>query len=389
MTGCGLVKEPCRLFCKSSLLITLIFSVFIFPHFSLHAQVANQSRHYWFTLEKGKRLFREGAYGDALVAFQDARNDRREMYSKMEHDLIMLFSLREVRGMNDSLDRIEEYIAERGQVDAGAALKELYYRVGKNTLNNSAQSALDYLDRLKSYPEADYWIGETYRLMGENEIALRQFNETLSNSDRMENPGFTVEIRYKIAEIEHLRQRYNEMERQLQAILERDALWQQDDNSFVREAMNRTIESSGVNRFLQMYRHKNVETERAYRLLGEYFYVSGRHGRAVPHLIFAFIIQNTTIIDEVIAERFDFTFTRLEDLMTAVARRNDIKNYMKETDYYKTTYYLAAALYATGKENPARELWTFLAGRGDAGEWQGRARTQLRSPFVETSQESP
>jgi hypothetical protein len=369
--------------------IVFIFAlgVFIFP---LQAQqYINKERHYWYTLETGKKLFREGSYGEALTAFHDARNDRREMYSMMERDLIMLFSLPEVRRMNDSLGLIENYITERRQLNAAAALNELYYRVGRETLHNSAQSALEYLDRLKSYPEADYWIGETYRLMGENDIAARQFNETLLNIDRMENPAFAVEIRYKIAEIEHLRQRYNEMERQLQSILERDTLWMQDDNSFVREAMNRTIDISGVNRFLQMYRYKNGETEKAHRLLGEYFYVSGRHGKAVPHLIFAFLIQNTTIIDEVIAEHFDFKFTNLENLMTALARRNDLKDYMQETNYYKTVYYLAAALYATGKENPSRELWSFLANRGDSGEWQGRSRAQLRSPFVETPQETP
>ncbi|MDR2803737.1 MAG: hypothetical protein LBB22_05560 [Treponema sp.] len=369
--------------------IFLLVFTFGFLTDGLTAQYVNKDRHYWFTLETGKNLFRQGAYGDALVAFQDARNERREMYSKMERDLITLFSLPEVRRMNDYLDRIEKYAAERGQLDATAAFNELHYRVGREALRNSGQIALDYLDRLKSYPEADYWIGETYRLMGENEIALRQFNEALAHSDRMENPAFAVEIRYKIADIERLRQKYNEMERQLLAILEKDSLWKQDDGNFVREAMNRTIDSSGANRFLQMYRYKNSETERAHRLLGEYFYVSGRHSKAVPHLIFAFLIQNTTIIDEVIAEDFDFTFTSLENLIPLLARRDNIKNYMKETDYYKNIYYFAAALYATGKEAPARELWSFLTSQGEAGEWRGRAVNQLRGPFVETPQEMP
>jgi tetratricopeptide (TPR) repeat protein len=274
-------------------------------------------------------------------------------------------------------------------LDAAAALNELYYRVGREALGNQASRALEYLDRLKSYPEADYWIGETYRLTGEKEIALRQFGEALANNWQTGNPAFAVEIRYRIADIERLRLRYNEMERQLFAILENDTLWMQDEGGFVREAMNRTIESSGINRFLSMYRYKNDETCRAHRILGEYFYVSGRHDKALPHLIFAFLIQSTTIIDEIIAKEFDFSFTSLENLTQAWQRREEIKNYIKETDYYKTVYYLAAALYATGKENPARELWTFLAGNDAAGEWRGRSRNQLRSPFIETPRELP
>jgi thioredoxin-like negative regulator of GroEL len=355
----------------------------------LEAQHINRERHYWFTLETGKDLFRKGAYGEALTAFHDARDKRRAMYSKMESDLIALFSLPEVRRMNDFLDLIEVYIAENGQLAAAAALDELYFRVGRTAVGNSAQRALEYFDLLKNYPEADYWIGETYRLTGENEIALRQFNEALANSGQMENPAFAVEIRYKIAGIERQRRRYNEMERQLLAILEKDTLWTRDDGGFVRTAMDRTIESSGINRFLRMYRYKNAETCRAHRLLGEYFYVSGRHSRALPHLIFAFLIQNTTIIDEITAKQFDFSFTSLENLSLAYERRNDIKDYIKETDYHKTIYYLAAALYATGKENPARELWAFLAENDAAGEWRGRARTQLSSPFIETPREMP
>jgi tetratricopeptide (TPR) repeat protein len=343
------------------------------------AQQANRDRHWWFTLETGKKLFRQGAYGDALIAFHDARNERRELYSKMEHDLIILLSLTPVRRMNDSLELIEQYIAERGQIDAAEALDEIYYRVGRAELRNSARAALEYLDRLKSYPEADYWIGETYRLMGENKIALRQFNEALAAGDRLENPAFTVAIRYKIADIERISQRYGEMERQLLMILERDTLWAQDGGSFVREAMSRTLKNSGINRFLQMYRHKNAETEQAHRLLGLYFYDSGQYANALPHLVFAFLIQSTTIIDEIIAKQFDFRFTNLEDMMQAIARRAEIQDYIREIDFYKTAYHLAGALYALGDTVPARELWTFVSSRGEAGEWRERARSQLRS----------
>jgi tetratricopeptide (TPR) repeat protein len=351
----------------------------------LGAQYAGRERHWWFTLETGKNLFRQGAYGEALTSFQDARNERRELYSNMERDLIILFSLPEVRRMNDSLEQIEAYINERGQINAATALAELYYRVGRAALRNSARLALEHIDRLKSYPEADYWIGETYRLMGENEIALRQFNEALSAADSMENPGLTVEVHYKIAEIERLRQRYGEMENHLLTILERDTLWKQDDGAFVREAMSRTIENGGINRFLQMYRYKNAETEKAHRLLGRYFYDSEQYEKAFPHLTFAFLIQNTTIIDEIIAEQFDFKFTNTEAMMRAITRRPAVMDYVTKVDFYKTAYYLAATLQARGKTAVARELFDFLSARDDAGEWQERGSRPAASVLSPTA----
>ncbi|MDR1256885.1 MAG: hypothetical protein LBJ86_04000 [Spirochaetaceae bacterium] len=338
---------------------------------------------WWYTLEKGKTLFRQGAYGDALIAFQDARNERRDMYSNMENSMVLFLSMPEARRLNDSLDALEQLAQERRQLAALDALDEVYYRLGRETLGNSALNVLEKLDRLKSYPEADYWIGEVYRLAGEDEIALRQFDEAVRHEGALENPGFAVEIVYKAAEIERLRQDYNGMEARLLSLLERDTLWSEDANGFVREAMDRTLYTSGLSRFLQMYRYRNDATERAHRLLGEYYYVSGRHGKAAPHLTFAFLIQNTVIIDEVIAARFDFKFTSLENLMPELDRRKDVKEYMNERGYYRTLYYLAATLYAVGRETPARELWGFLAERAEAGEWQGRARTQLRSPSID------
>jgi hypothetical protein len=70
--------------------------------------------------------------------------------------------------------------------------------------------------------------------------------------------------------------------------------------------------------------------------------------------------------------------------MLEFERRKDVKEYMNECGYYRTAYYLADALYASGRETPARELWGFLAGRAEADEWQNRARTQLRSPSIYT-----
>jgi hypothetical protein len=46
-------------------------------------------------------------------------------------------------------------------------------------------------------------------------------------------------------------------------------------------------------------------------------------------------------------------------------------------------YYLGAALYADGKQTPARELWLFLAGQDAAKEWGARSRRQSQSPFIE------
>jgi tetratricopeptide (TPR) repeat protein len=350
---------------------------------------AGEGDPYWYTLEQGKHYFRSGDYGEALVAFENARDQRRAMYSRMEQDLVALLSMPEVRRRGDSLDLVEAYIAERGHIGAAAALAELYYRVPKSSLGNSAQAALTALGRLKDFPDAEYWIGEAYRVEGEYGIALRQYERAWEQRTLLETPGFDLEILYKIADIHRLRQEYTAMEERLLEILMRDSLWQEDTASFIRAAMTRTLENEGVGRFLTLYRYNNQDVERAHRLLGLYYHALGRHNRGVEHLLFSFLIQNTVMIEDVIRIEFDFTFSSLEALMAETLRRPALQAYMEDVEYYKTIYYLGTTLNGSGKLQPARELWYFLSRRNDAWEWNARSTAQLRSPFLERAVEMP
>jgi tetratricopeptide (TPR) repeat protein len=360
------------------------------------AQRQNE-RPYWFFLEQGKLYFRNGAYGDALIAFEDARRTRRTMYTRMEQDMIELLSLTEVRRLGDSLELLETYIAERKQEKAASVLAELYYRVPKASLENSVNRALQETGRLKDYPEAEYWIGEIYRAEGELGIALDQYRKAYEQREFLETPEFEVEILYKIVDILKTREDYNEMVRWAEEILEgtspggspRDTLWAGASSLFTVNAMSRIMETGGINRFLTIYRYNNSAVEAIHRILGFYYYASGRYDRAVDHLQFAFLIQNTLLIEELIRNRFDFTFTTLEGLLADSLKRPPLAEYIEEVEYYKTLYYLGSSLYAAGKLTPAREFWTFLSRHPQAGEWRVRARNQLRSPFIEAPREKP
>jgi tetratricopeptide (TPR) repeat protein len=351
---------------------------------------------WWYTLEQGKLYFRSGSYGDALMAFEDARRARLAQFTRMEQDLILLLSSPDVRRFGDSLEYVEWYIAERRETAAAAALSELFYRIPKTSLRGSVTRALEELDRLKSYPEADYWLGETYRAEGELALALRQYERALNQRSLFENPGFDLEILYKIIDIHRILQNYQEMEKQAKEIIEgtgasgipRDSFWGGNSSNQIRAAMARILDNEGVNRFLTLYRHNNTATEKAHRLLGFFYYASSRYSPAVEHLMFAFLIQNSVLIEEVIRREFDFTFTNLENLMGYVRSRPELQAFLEETEYYRTMYYLASALYATGKNIPSGQLWSFLARSGNTGEWGERARRNP-SPYVERAIEMP
>jgi len=365
---------------------------------SVSAQVSNGfgshgpgPRDWWYTLEQGKLMFRLGNYSDALLTFDDARRQRRTMYEQMEHDLIAVLSLSEVRRLGDSLDWIEQYIQDRRYDDAGNALKELFYRVPRDNFNNSIAAVLKAFDPLKDYPEAEYWIGETYLVEGELQLALTQFRKAYSLRNHLENADFATELLYKIASINRIRQEYTEMERVLQSILNTDPMWiggGGNATSYARAAMSRTLENDDINRFLSLYRHRDGYTVQAHRILGYYYYGTGRFSRAQEHFMFSFLIQNTIIIDEIKRYRFDFGSPSgkpekplLEQIAAEIKANPILSEYAAKNDYFRNAYYLGSSLYSNGKTQPAKIIWNFLASQ-DAGEWQVRSITQLRNPRV-------
>ena len=358
--------------------------------------VMAQSRPWWFMLEQGKHSLRSGSYGNALVSFEDARRGRFDQFTKMEGDFIRLLSKPDVRRYGDSLEFVEKYIAENRETEAAAALAELYHRIPKQSLKGSVKLALEEMDRLKAYPEAEYWIGEAYRAEGELALAFRQYERAWESRALLEIPEFDVEILYQIANIHRLRREYQEMEKKVQEIVEgngpsggpRDKLWAGETSAQIRSAMMRVLENEGFGRFLTLYRQQNTVTERAHRLLGFFYYASNRHIPAAEHLMFAFLIQNTVLIEEIMRREFDFEFTTLEDLMSLVRQRPDLEDFLEECEYFRTAHYLATALYASGKTKPSRELWALLAGSDKAGEWGERARRN-RSPVIERAVEMP
>jgi tetratricopeptide (TPR) repeat protein len=353
------------------------------------------------------------------MLFEDARRDRRAMYEQKERDLIRLLSLNDVRRIGDSLERVERYAHDRLFHGASAAFNELYYRIPKASLNNSANAALTAIGKLKDYPEAEYWIGEVFRVEGELSLALSQYRRAYAMRDNLEDPGFSTVLRYKIAGIHRTRQEFIEMERTLFSIInDLDTLWinairgestraelggapvvssrnptpaipyEQASASFARNAMTRTLENEGINRFLEMYRYNNIIVEEAHRLLGFYYVISGRPS-AQQHLMFAFLIQNTVIIEELRRRRFDFTFTNLSALIQEVNANQLLLSFVDEVEYYKTAYYLGASLFRNGRTAVARNIWEFLAAQPQAGEWHSRAVSQLRNPRPEPIVEMP
>ena len=343
--------------------------------FPLNA-LSTETAPFWFKLERGKHLFYAGNYGEALALFQEARNERIQRYEDHRAAVLALLSHPEVRGLEDNLDRVLDFASKRYFTAAEAAFNELFFRIPRERLEGRASASLDMFDRLKAYAEAEFWIGEVYRVEGAASIAVKQYEKALSIG--FDEPSMEIDLLYRLASLHQSAGNYPEMERRLLEILNTDPLWSRDASNFTKTAIQRTFDSDGSDRVLLMYRHKSPVAERAHRLLGEYYYQSGRHQRAAEHYLFAWLSTSTTIIEayqQPLVEPFEFK--RMTDVTRNLARRKDISAWMDEVEYYKTCYFLGDSLFRAGKETAARSIWAYLASEEAAGEWRTRARTPV------------
>jgi len=346
---------------------------------------------YWLLLEKGKQYYRSREYGKALIAFEDAKRNKDERYIRMQKDFIEFLSKDEVRALGDSISKISLYLKDKPNERISYILAEVKFYFSDSVIQDSANKIISLFDILRLYPEAEYWIGEVYREEGESTIALQQYNRALSQQMVVEPNEFTTQIQYRIAEMYHILNNYQSYEKTLIDIVSKDSLWDGDARSelFIKTAIFKTLTNDGVNRFLTLYRHDATQVEKAHRLLGFYYYATGRYDKSVEHLTYAFLIQNTILIKEYQIREYGYVFTDYFRLIAGISRYTDLETYMQDVDYYKTVYYLAAALYATGQRTTAFSLWTILTKTNPAGEWQKRSQLQIKKPYIEPVNERP
>ncbi|AEJ19641.1 tetratricopeptide repeat protein [Gracilinema caldarium] len=365
---------------------TLFINITVLP---LSAQTNGEP--YWLLLERGKQYYRSKTYGKALIAFEDAKRTRNELYLRMQKDFIEFLSADEVRVLGDSINKISLYLKDRPNKRISDILSEIHYHFPESIIQDSAQKIISLFDILRLYPEAEYWIGEVYREEGEAAIALQQYMRALSQQHIVGNEEFTTQIQYKIADMYHILGNYPQYEKTLIEIVSKDSLWNGDSRSesFMRTAMFRTLIDDGVNRFLTLYRHEDTQAERAHRILGFYYYATGRYDKSIEHLTYAFLIQNSMLIKEYQLREYGFVFNDYLDLIHRLVRFSDLETYIQDVDYYKTNYYLAAALYATGRRSTAMYLWTVLSKNTRTSEWQKRSQMQLKNPYIEPINERP
>jgi len=366
----------------------------------------------WIRLEEGKAFFKQRNFEDALVAFKDAVEIRRERYGKALESLDGVLRSPEAARSADSLrllmDRLAEKELRRGDLAAvreaaGGSLKEELrllegFRIGEvhqnlidvlsdlllilpaERIGDSLKGLRALVERCATYPEAEHWIGKVFLTEGERGLAERQFKRAIDQAGALIVQGDVHAMRYDLARLYMLpdaasgRRDYVSMERTLKEILASDPLYADPGKERLREAMRKAVAERGIDKFLELYRHDADFARSAYATLGEYYCKSGRYSQATRHLMLAVDVCATRIVRAMIERDPDYVFTGLSSLIAETRRDGTLSAYSETEEFERSLYYLGSALLGEGRPARAREIWRAMAGDG---EWAELASSSL------------
>jgi tetratricopeptide (TPR) repeat protein len=232
--------------------------------------------------------------------------------------------------------------------------------------------------------EASYLMGLIYQAQDELKLAQRHFERALDEDVLDER---RVQSMYALANV-YLLQREYDLYLSVLKDIERKTY---DDDSLA--TLNRQrgqarviLLREGLNRVIELYRWPHLNSLLAIEMLGLNAYHQDTDedaAFALESFLYAVVAKAGVIIRRVQYYRPDYVFSTLEQLLTDASSYEEIRHYIVESEFFRSYYFLAAALYAYNNASQSKVLFNRIRLRSAAGVWAVRAEKQFWEPFID------
>ncbi len=240
----------------------------------------------------------------------------------------------------------------------------------------------EIIDRNSISPDAEMWLGYIYEQEGEPLLAEKQYLKALENKNQLYILEDRFTLMYRLTEIYRVTSQYGKYEKILIDIIENDEGFNTNFRLFY--AMTDVLNNRGVDKLFELYRYTDGKFNSARISLGIFYYQTGRYSEAELNLTVPFVSILSTGFEYLYEKRGDYEYTTVRDHISSMLADYILTEYMQENSFFRSAYYLAAALYAEGNLDVSNELWQIIKDY-DSPEsiWSIRSTRQLNSPFIE------
>jgi tetratricopeptide (TPR) repeat protein len=261
------------------------------------------------------------------------------------------------------------------------------YEKGRESFRNGdfgeALKAVKHLtENFGEIPEAHFLQARIYEQEGEYALSEKFYKRALELRRRLYVLEDRYSILYHLADIHHLQKRYRDYEGTLLEILQDHEIFAAPRFSRLRDSLIKTLANDGFNGMVVLYRVPHGFAQRAHREIGVLYCRTGRTYQAVLHLALATLSVISSLAEELKTHDPDYSFTTLTDALEKSAKRPYLQEFIRDTELYKSLYFLASSLYSHGNASEAAALWK-VVNEYAGGEWKILSRNQLISPKPE------
>jgi hypothetical protein len=364
----------------------------------------------WVRYQEGRRLFEDQRLGEALVAFRQATELRREQFTTAGRRIDDVLGWREAKEAKNSLQALIAALASRDVIEreyeairkkaAGSLVDEISL-LFEHRLSDPVYGFLDavrlVLDHrgpariadsiaelrasaasLVSFPEAEYWIGKVYLAEGEVRLAELQMLKAWDSREALEVLEEGIIILEDLASMYRTQERLGDYELKLREITESTRLFSKSDE-YLRQAMERTLARDGFDKFMQLYRIDELYARKACSELGA-LYLEGGRPRAVIFLAAAVNTGLTRAIGALKASDPGYAFANLSEFLSKARSERSVSAFIADSGIYRDLYLLGEALAAQGDRDTARGIWRVVSGISGIEPWNLQADRALRRP---------
>jgi tetratricopeptide (TPR) repeat protein len=364
----------------------------------------------WLTYQEGLRLFGQKRFGEALVSFRNAIDTRASLFDGASRDIAAALATKEAARAGDSLSSLVELLAARDLIpqdfdavdseSSGSIMTEmrmLRERSPSDPLRGLIDATLLVVEErglsrvgdsiaalrkatadLMHYPEAEFGIGRIYLVEGESGLAELQIRRACDMGESLEVGEDRYAMLETLAGIYSAQGDLKDCEHTLREIADASELFAVKDE-YYRNAMERTLATQGVDKFMALYRVQEGFSTSAYSRLGSLYLEAGRP-LAVIYLAAAVNAVLAREIGEIKVDEPDYAYKDLSDLVARIGRDESMSRFAEESGLWRDMVLLGEALAQGGYRDTARELWSAVLLRfGPAETWGKRAARDINS----------
>ncbi len=263
--------------------------------------------------------------------------------------------------------------------------KPLWVRIneGKSAVDRGqlGEAAFIFREILKdnpSNPEAEKWLGLIFEREGEYELAIKQFEKTLENRNKLTVLEDRYYILYHMGTLYRKTGHINDYKKTLEVIIK--TVKEEEVSVSDMGTMANVLETKGIDKFFELYRPSGRITLEAHRLLGKEYFIEQNYTEALKHLILASGEPVSVSIEEIKKDDPLYSFADADDsspfekFIQTVMRDHRLRQYMEKVEFFDSLYLAGMSVYELGYRKSGLDIIYFVMTYADDIPLRNKAR---------------